>query len=231
MLHIIRSFSSSSIVRELIRPPVHVFGLDGSYATALYSAATKLNQLSSIEKDFDTIKNELKNDTKLKEMIEDPVVKSSEKADAIKTMATKVNLTTASTNLLVVLAENNRLQRLEGVASAFSTIMAGVKGRLICYVTTAKPLDEEDRAQLDNVLKSFAKKGEEIVVEVKVDPSLIGGMIVKAGDKYVDMSIASKIKKYTDIINNSIKQGSLGSLSLQPAETKSSDCDEDDEKK
>lgn len=60
------------------------------------------------------------------------------------------------------------------------------------------------KADLQKTLKAFAKKGENIILEMKVDPSIIGGMIVSIGDKYVDMSIASKIKKYSTLIQAAV---------------------------
>lgn len=67
-----------------------------------------------------------------------------------------------------------------------------------------QPLDEDMKNQLQTVLKSFAKKGENIILELKVDPNIIGGMIVSIGDNYVDMSVASKIKKYTNLITEAV---------------------------
>lgn len=65
-------------------------------------------------------------------------------------------------------------------------------------------MDSADQQELKKTLQSFAKKGETIKIELKVDPTLIGGMIVSIGDKYVDMSVASKIKKYTEIIQDAV---------------------------
>lgn len=66
---------------------------------------------------------------------------------------------------------------------------------------TAKELDASQKQKLEGVLKSFVKPNESVFITTKVDPSIIGGMIVSIGDRYVDMSVASKIKKYTDIIS------------------------------
>lgn len=67
-----------------------------------------------------------------------------------------------------------------------------------------QPLDSAEQQELKKTLQSFAKKGETIKLELKVDPVIIGGMIVSIGDKYVDMSVATKIKKYTEIIQNAV---------------------------
>lgn len=65
-------------------------------------------------------------------------------------------------------------------------------------------LDAANKKELEAVLKGFLKKGETLKLSLKVDPTIIGGMIVSIGDKYVDMSIGSKIKKYTKLIEASV---------------------------
>lgn len=73
-----------------------------------------------------------------------------------------------------------------------------------CEVITAKELDAAQRQKLEGVLKSFVKANEKVFITTKVDPSILGGMIVSIGDRYVDMSVASKIKKYTEIISATV---------------------------
>ena len=67
-----------------------------------------------------------------------------------------------------------------------------------------QPLDDALKTDLESALKSFLKQGEKLLLTVKVDPAIIGGMIVSIGDKYVDMSIASKVKRYTDVITAAV---------------------------
>lgn len=84
----------------------------------------------------------LKTDAKLREFVVNPSIKRSVKADAIKAVAGKIKLSAPSANLLGLLAENGRLNKLDGVVAAFSTIMAGHRGDLRCEVTTAKVIYE-----------------------------------------------------------------------------------------
>lgn len=60
------------------------------------------------------------------------------------------------------------------------------------------------KTELEAALKSFLKQGQKLLLTVKVDPAIIGGLVVSIGDKYVDMSIASKIKKYSDVITAAV---------------------------
>ena len=146
----------------------------------------------------------LKTDTKLTEFIKDPSIKRRTKAEAFKAIGSKVNLNVATTNLLELMAENGRLNKVNQVINAFKLIMAANRGEVVCEVTTAKPLDGDMKSKLESALKSFLAPGQTILLTTKVNPSIIGGMLVSIGDKYVDMSIASKVKMYSDIVKSSV---------------------------
>ncbi|KAL2726601.1 hypothetical protein V1478_006879 [Vespula squamosa] len=197
---IVRSFSSSSIVQQLVKPPVQLFGLEGRYATALFSAGSKQKTLDKVEQDLDKLQGLLKTDVKLAEFVNDPTIKRRNKAEALQAIGSKLSLNPATSNLLILLAENGRLPKFNQIFNSFKIIMAANRGEIVCEVTTAKALDADTKGKLESALKSFLKKGETIKLSSKVDPSIIGGMIVSIGDKYVDMSVASKVKKYSDII-------------------------------
>ncbi|KAK2586005.1 hypothetical protein KPH14_010575 [Odynerus spinipes] len=201
---IVRSFTSSATAQQLVKPPVQVFGLEGRYATALYSAGSKQKSLDKIEQDLVKFKGLIKTDAKLAEFVKDPSIKRKVKAEALQQISQKISLNAATSNLLVLLAENGRLKRFNQIFNAYKTIMAADRGEIVCEVITAKPLDADTKAKLESTLKAFLKKGETILLTTKVDSSIIGGMVVSIDDKYVDMSVASKIKKYSDIIQTVI---------------------------
>ncbi|RZF32708.1 hypothetical protein LSTR_LSTR004136 [Laodelphax striatellus] len=193
-----RSLSTSATHSQMIKPPVQVFGMEGRYACALYSAGSKLKQLETIEKDLNSL--QFKTNKKIEDFFLNPVLQRQAKAAAIQSICENSKFSSGTTNLLVALAENGRLKKLNSVINGFKTIMSAHRGDLPCEIVAAKPLDDQTIKALQGVLKSFAKKGENIILDVKVDPSIIGGLIVSIGDKYVDMSIASKVKKYTSLL-------------------------------
>ncbi|CAD7093736.1 unnamed protein product [Hermetia illucens] len=195
-----RQLSTSAPVAQMVKPPVQVFGLEGRYATALYSGASKMNQLDAVEKDLVSLQKTIKQDPKLRDYIISPIINRKVMANALRETCEKLRMQPATSNLLQTLADNGRLKKLDAVISSFRTIMAAHRGEVVCEVVTAKPLDDSQRKQLESALKAFLQKNESIQLTARVDPNIIGGMIVSIGDKYVDMSIASKVKMYSELI-------------------------------
>lgn len=107
-------------------------------------------------------------------------------------------------NFLSVVAENGRLKKLRRMISLFHNVMVAHRNEALCEVITAKPLDSSTRASLMAALQKYVKKGKKIQLTEKVDPSIIGGMIVGVEDKHIDMSIAKKLQLYTDLIKQSV---------------------------
>ncbi|XP_076760007.1 ATP synthase subunit O, mitochondrial [Xylocopa sonorina] len=200
---IVRSFSSSSAAQQMVKPPIQVFGVEGRYATALYSAASKQKSLNNVEKDLLKFQGLMKQDAKLNEFVKDPSIKRRNKVEALKAIGGKISLSKETINLLTLVAENGRLAQLNSIINTFKLLMTAGRGEVSCEVITAKPLDAEMKSKVEAALQKFLKKGQTLLLTTKVDPSIIGGMLVSIGDKYVDMSVAAKVKKYSDIIASS----------------------------
>ncbi|XP_043823065.1 ATP synthase subunit O, mitochondrial-like [Dromiciops gliroides] len=189
MVQQVRRFTTSvgRPFAKLVRPPIQVYGLEGRYATALYSAASKQNKLDVVEKELVRVTKLLK-EPKTVASIMNPHIKRSVKVNTLNDIIAKEKFSPITTNLMKVLAENGRLNNTPGVISAFSTMMSVHHGEVQCSVTTASTLDEATLSELKTVLNSFLSKGQVLKMEVKTDPSIMGGMIVRIGEKYVDMS-------------------------------------------
>uniref|UniRef100_A0A1B0A560 Oligomycin sensitivity conferral protein n=1 Tax=Glossina pallidipes TaxID=7398 RepID=A0A1B0A560_GLOPL len=146
------------------------------------SVASKSQQLDQVGKDLNNFQGDsLKKDKKLPEL--------RVMAKVLKATADKAGMTPTGGNLLSLLADNDRLNLLDGFANAFRTIMAAHRGEVVCE-------------QLESSLKAFLTSNETLKVTSRGDPNIIGGMIVSIGDKCGDMSSASKVKMYTDIIRS-----------------------------
>ncbi|XP_048049900.1 ATP synthase subunit O, mitochondrial isoform X1 [Megalobrama amblycephala] len=197
----VRQFSTSVIrpVAKLVKPPIQVYGVEGRYATALFSAASKQKSLDKVEQELGRVFSLIK-DPKLSSIVLNPHVKRSIKQKTFIDALTKAKLSPITINFINVLAENGRLTLTSDVIAAFGKMMSAHRGEVTCSVTTAQPLDEANLAELKVALNGFLSKGETIKLETKSDPSILGGMIVSIGDKYVDMSTKTKIQKLTKLI-------------------------------
>jgi F-type H+-transporting ATPase subunit O len=141
----------------MVKPPIQVFGIEGRYATALFSAASKQKSLDAVEKDLTSLQASVKQDPKLKDFVINPTIKRSLKASALKDVAAKVKFNPATGFLLEQLAENGRLNKLDAVINAFKLIMSAHRGEVVCEVTTAKPLEASQRKDLEAQLKVSEK--------------------------------------------------------------------------
>merc|ERR1712055_155227 len=157
-----RSLSTSAPVKQMIKPPIQVFGSEGRYATALYSAAMKKDSLAAVEKDLAAVGDLLKTDSILREFLENPLLKKELKKEGMDSVLEKKGASELTVNLFGLLAENGKLASTSGVLSAFGQIMSAVRGEVVCEVTTAKAMDESMEAEVTGALKAFLKEGESI---------------------------------------------------------------------
>jgi F-type H+-transporting ATPase subunit O len=196
----VRKFCSSASMSQLVRPPINVFGIEGRYATALYSAASKENKLDQVERDINTIGELFQKNNRIGETLKSPIVAKKDKKDILENLAKEYNLSPLTLNVFSAMSEHGRLSLVPKLLRTFAAIMSAARGEVLTTVTTAKELDEKQQKELLAALQSFVKKGQILKVETKVDPSIIGGMVVSVGDRYVDMSTRSKIKLYSKIV-------------------------------
>ncbi|NWT62876.1 ATPO synthase, partial [Erythrocercus mccallii] len=182
------STTAARPVSKLVKPPIQVYGLEGRYATALYSAASKQKKLEQVEKELTRVWVRC--------------CKAGTPGGGSR--GSSLLLFSREGLGFYLLAENGRLRYTPGIVSAFGKIMSAFRGEVVCTVTTAQPLDEANLSELKSALNGFLAKGEVLKLETKTDPSILGGMIVNIGEKYVDMSTRSKIQKLTKIMRETV---------------------------
>lgn len=193
---------ASKVVSKLVKPPISLFGLEGRYVNALYSAASKTNSLAPVEGDLKKIADLYKNDAKFKEFMISPIINPGQKTNVFENnLKTKLKLNDITVNLLSAMAENRRLAKFPDVQRSFHQIMSAVRGELPCTITSAKPLPENKKKDIEESLKNFTSK--KLLLEYAVDPTMIGGLIVDFnGEHYIDMSVKSKIRLYSESIKS-----------------------------
>ncbi|XP_070569109.1 ATP synthase subunit O, mitochondrial-like [Ptychodera flava] len=203
-LMLARCFSTSVVRTQMVKPPIQVHGIGGRYAHALYSAASKGKQLDAVEKDMSAVKELFEKDVKFAEYVFNPTLKRSDKREALVGVLNKQKCNPVTVNMFSLLVENGRMKQIPDVLTAFGRIMSAHRGEVICVATTAQPLDDKELKSLQDAIKGFLKKGESLKLETRVDPKIIGGMVVNIGDKYVDMSTASKVRRLSGLLKESV---------------------------
>ena len=100
-----------------------------------------------------------------------------------------------------VLADNGRLLEVEKVLGNFTTLMKAHRKEVSATVTTAEPLDSAQLTSVKDSLKNFIKGDEKLILDSSVDPSILGGLTVRVGDKFVDLSIIKRINEIKRLLD------------------------------
>ncbi|KAJ1922164.1 ATP synthase F0 subcomplex subunit OSCP atp5 [Mycoemilia scoparia] len=185
----------ATAAKPSIKVPLTLFGIDGRYATALFQAAATKNTLEAVESDLEKVGSLFTKSPKLQEAVSSPLLSKSAKDELINSFG-KQNETT--TNFFQLLIENNRLSQTENIIKAFKELMNAHRG-----VVTIKALDSKILTQVQNNLtkNGFIKNYKDINVVNKVNPSILGGMIVEFGDYTIDMSAAARLAKLDKLLS------------------------------
>ncbi|RAK97231.1 F1F0 ATP synthase subunit 5 [Aspergillus ibericus CBS 121593] len=191
-----------------VRPPVSLFGVDGTYATALYTASAKSANLDQTSKALASLGQTLKADRKLTTIISAPTLTASDKQQIVQELqkvAGGADKGDILKNFLATLAENNRLGLLEGICEKFATLMGAHRGEIELNITSAQELDTKTVNRLEKaVSKSEYSQGKKLKVITKVDPELVGGLVVEIGDRTIDLSVSSKIAKLNKALTDAL---------------------------
>jgi F-type H+-transporting ATPase subunit delta len=165
--------------------------LSGRYATALFELARDGSQLDQVGASLATLKQALADSDDLKRLVASPLVTRTEAAKAVAALAGPLGLDPLTAKFLGVLAQNRRLSRLGPIIRDFNALSARHRGETSAQVITAHPLDAGQTAALTARLKSIV--GSEVAVDATVDPSILGGLIVRLGSRQIDGSIRTKL--------------------------------------
>ncbi|EDO17696.1 hypothetical protein Kpol_1004p74 [Vanderwaltozyma polyspora DSM 70294] len=197
----VRSMAASA--KAGAKPPVQLFGLDGTYATALFTAASRETSIDSANKSLTKLRETLQVDPKLNEILGNPALSSGERKVVVNELIkSESGLDATVSNFLKVLAENNRLDLLPKVTSQFSVLADAYNGLIQATVTSSQPLDNKSFKRVEKALTQSELVGQGKTLKLKniIKPDIQGGLIVEIGDKTVDLSIASKIQKLNKVL-------------------------------
>jgi F-type H+-transporting ATPase subunit delta len=168
-----------------------VSGVSGRYATALFELARDERSIDLVKAELDRFEAMLADSADLNRLVRSPVFSSGTQAKALSAVLDKAGISGISANFLKVLTANRRLFAVDQVIRAFGALVAKFKGEAIADVTVAEKLSDKNLDALKTALKSVT--GKDVALNVNVDPSIIGGLVVKLGSRMVDSSLRTKL--------------------------------------
>ncbi len=166
-------------------------GLAGRYATALFELARDNRELDAVGESIAKLQAALAESDDLQALIRNPVVSRQQAEGAIEAVGRALAVDDTTTRFLGVLAHNRRLAALDSVISAFNQLAANHRGEETAQVTSAHPLDADQLTALKTRLRG--RIGRDVTIETKVDPAILGGLIVQIGSQMIDGSIRTKL--------------------------------------
>lgn len=169
-----------------------VSGVAGRYATALFELALEERKLDAVKADLDRFSAMIDDSPELARLVRSPVFGAEDQGRALAAVLAKAGITGLAANFLLQVAANRRLFSIRPILKTFRMLVARHKGEVTAQVTVAEKLSDQNREALQGALKSVTG-GKDIDFDVKVDPAIIGGLIVQVGSRMVDSSLRTKL--------------------------------------
>ncbi len=165
--------------------------LAGRYASALFDLASEAGTVTAVESDLDKLEAGLAKSPELKMLTTNPRVSRGQAEKALWGVSAIMGLSELTQNFLGTVAQNRRLSHLPGIIRAFRSIAAAQRGEVAAEVTSAHALTDAQLADLKK--KLTAREGRTVKLSTKVDPDLLGGLVVTIGSKRIDGSIRTRL--------------------------------------
>jgi F-type H+-transporting ATPase subunit delta len=167
--------------------------LTSRYATALIELTEESGKTDAVDRDLGEMLNMVRDSADLALLVHTPSISRKAQGEAVQTLAEKAQFDALTKNFLGVLVQNRRLNALEAIIAAFRAELAKRRGEITVQVETAQDLSPAQLKSLQDILsKGMSRK---VTIRAKVEPSIMGGMIVTVGSHMIDDSVRRKLEK------------------------------------
>ena len=163
----------------------------GRYATALFELALEANALDAVKADLEAFDALIAQSADLARLVRSPVFSSEEQVRALGAVLELAGLRGLCAQFLLTVASNRRLFAVRDIIKAYRALVARHRGEVAAQVTLAQAPSERHLAAIKEALNAVT--GKDVVIDMKLDPALIGGLVVKLGSRMVDSSLRTKL--------------------------------------
>ena len=168
-----------------------VSGMAGRYATALFDLARETNAIDAVKADLERFDALVAENPDLTRLVRSPVFSAAEKLRALAAVLDRAGIGGLAAKFLKLVTTNRRLFAVRDMVKAFRELVADYKGEATAEVTVAERLKDDHVAALRSAL--HAVSGKDVDLDIKIDPAIIGGLVVKLGSRMVDNSLRTKL--------------------------------------
>ncbi|MEM7169268.1 MAG: F0F1 ATP synthase subunit delta [Pseudomonadota bacterium] len=168
-------------------------GLAGRYALALLDLADEKKALDQVSDDLRSLRAAVLESDELGRFLRSPLYNRDQMAGVMSAVMEKVGVSDLTRRFVLVVAQNHRLFALVSIIDTYLAELARRRGEVTAHVTSARALSDQQRQSLTDALKSTV--GANVQVDVEVDQSLIGGLIVRVGSRMIDSSLRTKLQR------------------------------------
>ncbi len=168
-------------------------GLAGRYAAALFELADEGKALDAVAEDLVTLQKALGESEDMTRLVRSPVLDRDAQWKAMSALLEKMGANDLTRKFLGVVTANRRLFALAGIIRAYLEELASRRGEVTADVVSAHPLSDSQTKALEDSLKKAL--GGKVAIAPRVDPSILGGLIVKVGSRMIDSSLRTQLQK------------------------------------
>jgi F-type H+-transporting ATPase subunit delta len=168
-----------------------ISGVAERYASSLFELALEAGSIDGVGADLNRFQALIDESEDLRRLVASPVFSAEEQQKAVTAVAEKAGISGIVLNFIKVVAGNRRLFALPGMIRAYREIAAEHRGEVTAEVTSAHALTAAQENELKSALKGVT--GKDVTVAVTIDPSILGGLIVKVGSRQIDTSLRTKL--------------------------------------
>ena len=169
-------------------------GLAGRYAGALYALAEESGKIAAVVKDMNGVAELVSANQDMRMLVESPAITWAEQTKAVTAVLAKCGADALTVKFVGTVASNGRLHALTRIISAFLAEHARRRGEVSAEVISAVEMDDTRRARVEQAVSKLAGS-DKLSLSMRVDPSLIGGLVVRIGSRMIDTSIRTKLNR------------------------------------
>jgi F-type H+-transporting ATPase subunit delta len=170
--------------------------LAGRYASALFGLARDERQIDAVSRSLGLLAQALVDSRDFAELVSSPLVDRADAGKAFEAVGQQLSLDPITRNFIGVLAKNGRKNQLQNVIRAFRRLAADHRGETTAEVVTAHVLKDDQLAALKQQLR--ARAGRDVAIETRIDPEILGGIVIKLGSQMIDASIRTKLNRLAE---------------------------------